>query len=126
MNSHSLLTGFALLLFIQFIGTCIIGFFNISLPPALLGMILLTIALLTNVIKMNWVEDTCTVLIEKMGMLFVPAGISILLYKESILKEWFAIFATIFFSSVIVIVATGLFVDILLRKGGKKNAGNPS
>lgn len=122
MNSHSLLTGFAILLFIQFIGTCIIGIFHIALPPALLGMILLTMALLSNIIKINWVEDTCTILIEKMGMLFVPAGISILLYKNAILKEWFAIFATIFFSSIIVIITTGLFVDILLRKGGKKNA----
>lgn len=122
MNSHSLLTGFAILLFIQFVGTWIIGVLHIPIPPALLGMILLTIALLTNVIKINWVEDTCTVLIEKMGMLFVPAGISILLYKDAILKEWFAIFATIFFSSVIVIVATGLFVDILLRRRRKKNA----
>jgi len=122
MNSHSLLTGFAILLFIQFVGTWIIGALHIPLPPALLGMILLTIALLTNVIKINWVEDTCTVLIEKMGMLFVPAGISILLYKDAILKEWFAIFATIFFSSIIVIVATGLFVDILLRRRRKENA----
>ena len=122
MNSHSLLTGFAILLFIQFVGTWIIGALHIPLPPALLGMILLTIALLTNVIKINWVEDTCTVLIEKMGMLFVPAGISILLYKDAILKEWFAIFATIFFSSVIVIVTTGLFVDILLRRRRKENA----
>jgi putative effector of murein hydrolase LrgA (UPF0299 family) len=122
MNSHSLLTGFAILLFIQFVGTWIIGALHIPLPPALLGMILLTIALLTNVIKINWVEDTCTVLIEKMGMLFVPAGISILLYKNAILKEWFAIFATIFFSSIIVIVATGLFVDILLRRRRKENA----
>ena len=122
MNSHSLLTGFAILLFIQFVGTLIIGALHIPIPPALLGMILLTIALLTNIIKINWVEDTCTVLIEKMGMLFVPAGISILLYKDAILKEWFAIFATIFFSSVIVIVATGLFVDILLHRRRKKNA----
>ena len=103
-------------------GTWIIGALHIPLPPALLGMVLLTIALLTNVIKINWVEDTCTVLIEKMGMLFVPAGISILLYKDAILKEWFAIFATIFFSSIIVIVTTGLFVDILLRRRRKENA----
>ena len=122
MNSHSLLTGFAILLFIQFVGTWIIGALHIPLPPALLGMVLLTIALLTNVIKINWVEDTCTVLIEKMGMLFVPAGISILLYKDAIFKEWFAIFATIFFSSIIVIVTTGLFVDILLRRRRKENA----
>ena len=122
MNSRSLLTGFAILLFLQFIGTYIIGIFNIPLPPALLSMILLALVLLTNFIKITWVEDICTILIEKMGMLFVPAGISILLYKEAILKEWFAIFATIFFSSVIVIVATGLFVDILLRKRGGKNA----
>lgn len=122
MNSQSLLTGFAILLFTQFIGTYIIGLLHIPLPPALLSMILLTILLLTHFIKIKWVEDICTVLIEKMGMLFVPAGISILLYKEVIVKEWFAIFATIFFSSVIVIVATGLFVDILIRKRGEKNA----
>jgi len=81
MNSHSLLTGFAILLFIQFVGTWIIGALHIPLPPALLGMVLLTIALLTNVIKINWVEDTCTVLIEKMGSLLSLTSSGFVFFK---------------------------------------------
>lgn len=118
MNTHTLFTGFAIILLIQFISTWLLATFAISFPPALLGMIILTILLLTNYIKIEWVEATCTVLIEKMGMLFVPAGVGMLLYLDIIAKEWLPLFATIFITSIVIMVATGLFIETLLKKKG--------
>lgn len=52
-------------------GQCfILQALHIAFPPALLGMILLAVLLLTGVIREESVEDACTILIEKMGMLF--------------------------------------------------------
>ena len=80
MTTNSLLTGAACILLIQFISTLAVGLLGIKFPPALLGMIILAILLLLKTVRISTVEDTCTLLLEKMGMLFVPAGVSILLY----------------------------------------------
>ncbi|HIU64109.1 MAG TPA: hypothetical protein IAB06_03585, partial [Candidatus Avacidaminococcus intestinavium] len=47
----------------------------------------------------------------------------ILLYKQIILEEGFAIFATIIVTSIIVMVVTGLTVDFLLKRSEGKNNG---
>jgi len=115
-----LLTGFSYILLIQFVSTLAVGLLGIKFPPALLGMIILTLLLLLKAVRISTVEDTCTLLLEKMGMLFVPAGVSILLYADIIFKESLAIFATIIVSSIIVMVITGLTVDFMLKRSEAK------
>lgn len=122
MNSNTLFTGFACLLLVQFIATLLLFFSGISFPPALLGMIILTLLLLGKVIKISQVEDACTLLLEKMGMFFVPAGVSIILYADIIFAESFAIFATIIVTSIIITAVTGMTVEFLLKRGEKHNA----
>jgi len=120
LTTSSLLTGFAYILLIQFVSTLFIGTFGIKFPPALLGMIILALLLLLKVVRISTVEDTCSLLLEKMGILFVPAGVSILLYAGIILKESMAIFATIIITSIIIMVVTGLTVDYLLKRSEAK------
>ena len=122
MNASSILTGTGILLLIQLIATFIIDFFKIPFPPALFGMIILAICLITKVFPLSIVEDTADILIGKMGLLFVPAAVGMLLYKDLISKELIPFLGTIFLSSIIVIVVTGISVQFMLRlKGGKKN-----
>lgn len=81
----------------------------------------LAVLLLTGVIREESVEDACTILIEKMGMLFLPAGISMLLYLDIIKAESIAIFITIIVSSLIILITTTAFVELVSKhsKGGK-------
>lgn len=121
MTSNSLLTGFTCILIIQFFSTFIINLLGVTFPPALLGMIIMTFILIFKVLNINIIEDACTLLLEKMGMLFVPAGVSIILYKDIILRESVAIFATIIITTIIVMVVTGLTLDFLLKRSEKQN-----
>ena len=84
MTAGSILRGIAILLALQWVSVLFLQALHIAFPPALLGMILLAVLLLTGVIREESVEDACTILIEKMGMLFLPAGISMLLYLDII------------------------------------------
>ena len=99
MTPGSILRGIAILLTLQWVSVLLLQALHIAFPPALLGMILLAVLLLTGVIREASVEDACTILIEKMGMLFLPAGISMLLYLDIIKAESVAIFITIIVSS---------------------------
>ena len=119
MTASSLLQGFALLLFLQWISTEIIAFLGIPFPPPLLGMLMLTALLCTGVIKENYIEDICTALIDKMALLFLPAGVSMILYLDVIKAELLPISLTVILSSVIILCSTALVLEMLLRKKEK-------
>ncbi len=119
MTASSLLQGFALLLFLQWISTEIIAFLGIPFPPPLLGMLILTALLCTGVIKENYIEDICTALIYKMALLFLPAGVSMILYLDVIKAELLPISLTVILSSVIILCSTALVLEMLLRKKEK-------
>ena len=119
MTASSLLQGFALLLFLQWISTEIIAFLGIPFPPPLLGMLILTALLCTGVIKENYIEDICTALINKMALLFLPAGVSMILYLDVIKAELLPISLTVILSSVIILCSTALVLEMLLRKKEK-------
>ncbi len=119
MTPTSLLRGIALLLLLQWLASVIIDILAIPFPPALLGMLLLTALLCLRIIPASAVDGICDILISKMGMLFLPAGVSVILYWDLIRAEWLPILLTIVLCSVAVLAATSLFLEFILRKGEK-------
>ena len=119
MTPTKLLQGLAIILFLQWLSTEIIAFLGIPFPPPLLGMLILTVLLCTGVIKENYIEDICTALIDKMALLFLPAGVSMILYLDVIKAELLPISLTVILSSVIILCSTALVLEMLLRKKEK-------
>ena len=119
MTPTKLLQGLAILLALQWLSTAIISFLGIPFPPPLLGMLILTALLCTGVIKENYIEDICTALIDKMALLFLPAGVSMILYLDVIKAELLPISLTVILSSVIILCSTALVLEMLLRKKEK-------
>ncbi len=119
MTPTKLLHGLAILLALQWLSTEVIAFLGIPFPPPLLGMLILTALLCTGVIKENYIEDICTALIDKMALLFLPAGVSMILYLDVIKAELLPISLTVILSSVIILCSTALVLEMLLRKKEK-------
>jgi holin-like protein len=123
MTANNLLSGFAILLILQFACTWLVGMLHISFPGPLLGMVVLAVLLLLKVIKVEQVEPICTLLMEKLSLFFVPVTVSSITLLELLKKEALPLLATIFVSTAIIIVVTGLFLQFLLKlKGVKKDA----
>lgn len=110
-----------MLLFLQGVSTIALNLCGVKFPPALMAMLLLLALLLTGTVKVRTVEDVCDILIEKMGMLFLPAGVSILLYLDIILAESTAIIVTIIVSSLMILIVTALFLSFMLKRKGGEN-----
>ena len=120
MTPSSILKGTAVLLLLQGVSTIVLNLCGFKFPPALLAMLLLLALMLRGIIRPRTVEDVCDILIEKMGMLFLPAGVSILLYLDVIVAESTAIIATVLISSLLILVVTALFLNFMLKgKGGE-------
>ena len=119
MTATKLLQGFAILLLLQWLSTVIISLLEIPFPPPLLGMLILTALLCTGIIKENYIEDICGALIDKMALLFLPAGVSMILYLDVIKAELLPISLTLVLSSLVILSSTALVLEIFLRKKEK-------
>ena len=118
MSPTAILRGIAFLLLLQWVSTLIINALGIPFPPALLGMLILTALLCSGLIPASSVEGICDILISKMGMLFLPAGVSVILYADVIRAELMPILVSIILVSIAVLAATAFFLEAMLKKGG--------
>lgn len=119
MTSHKLLTGFAILMAIQWISTLIVANLGLSFPAPLLGMLLLAAMLISGVLKLEAVEDICKLLIDKMAIMFLPAGVSMLLYLDVIQAQLIPICLTVIITNLIIVLVTTASVTLAAKYMGK-------
>lgn len=92
------------------------GVSPIPMPASVIGLVLLFIALCTGVIKLAQVETVGNALVNNIGLLFVPAGISVINSLGVIKMHPFLIIGLIFISTVMLLVSTGIFSQLLVTK----------
>lgn len=80
-------------------------------------MIILSVLLFAKVICVERIKDAGMLLLENMGMLFIPPAISIILYFDIISDELWKILLVVFLSSMIVMLVSGKIVQVMLDKG---------
>ena len=110
-NFLAILSGLIILIGFYFISSYITKLLHLALPPAILGLILFAVSLISGIIKENWVKPACDFLLNNMAMFFVPLFCGLIAYKALLLKNWLAIFIVLFITTSLVIILTGLFVE---------------
>ena len=55
---------------------------NLFIPGSVIGMILLFILLLIKGVKITWIEEGATFLINKLPLFFIPATVGIIDYLD--------------------------------------------
>ncbi len=111
MQKLKFLAGFGILFFIYYVSFYLVKLTGISFPPAILGLILFTMALFTGIIKEEWVESASNFLLKNMAVLFVPFVVGLIVYKDILIKNWLSILLVIFVTTTVIIVSIGLFVE---------------
>lgn len=110
-----MLAAFTVLLLFQCLGEGIVFVFHLPLPGPVAGMLLLIVALIALPRLQRLVEAAANTLLTHLSLLFVPAGVGILVAAASGSGHWLAILASLAFSTVLTLTLTGL----LLRSMGK-------
>ncbi len=107
----------SIILIICFTGEALNRLLNIPIPGNVIGMLILLISLLAGFIKLEDIEDVTEFLLKHLAFFFVPAGIGVISSLDTIKVNFFPMMAVILLSSIVVIVVTGITVQIL--KGGR-------
>lgn len=110
-----MIKGLLLLTALYFTGEMIALYFALSVPGGVIGMVLLTGLLFSGTLDIRHVETTAQLLLDNMGLFFVPAGVGLLAYFDLIALHWLAILAITVFSFLAVLAATGVTVQALTR-----------
>lgn len=90
---------------------------GITIPGTVIGMVLLFIALMTKLIRLDQIEQVSKFLLDHLAFLFVPAGVGLINSLDVIGNSWLPILVIVLVSTVIVIGVTGWTVQLLKRSG---------
>lgn len=112
---------FGLLLFFLGVGNAISLGLHLRVPGNVIGMVLLTVCLLTKVLNVKRVEPAADMLLSEIGLFFVPPGVAVMLYFDLIAQQWLPLLAGIIGSLLAVLWVTALTARFFERKQAKES-----
>jgi holin-like protein len=105
-----MLQALATLLVFQTVGEIVTYALALPIPGPVLGMALLLAYLLLNERALAGLRPTCVELLKHLSLLFVPAGVGVMLHVARIANEWLPIVAALLGSTALAIVVTALVI----------------
>ncbi|MGV2805414.1 CidA/LrgA family holin-like protein, partial [Clostridium perfringens] len=93
---------------------------NIGIPGSILGIVVLFILLETKVLRLEWIELGANWLLAELLLFFIPAAVGIMKYFPMLEAEGLQILAVVLFSTVIVMVSSGLTAGFISSRKERK------
>lgn len=114
-QGSSMLRGWAVLLVFQLVGEFLARLVGLPIPGPVLGMLFLLLALELRLPHDEHLRAVSSGLLSHLSLLFVPAGVGVMLHARRLATEWPALAASVPVSTVAAIAVTGWIADRLLR-----------
>ncbi|PLX84865.1 MAG: CidA/LrgA family protein [Desulfuromonas sp.] len=112
-----MIRGFAILVLLQLLGETISLALDLPIPGSVIGMGLLVAALRLELVRFEWVREAAELLLSHLALLFVPAGVGVMVYFDLIGREWLPIVVATVVSTFAVMAVTGWTARLLDGRG---------
>ena len=109
------LNGITLLLIYQLIGEVSARLLKLPIPGPVLGMLLLFISLLVRDSLAETIETATSALLSHLSLLFVPAGVGVMVHWGRIGHDWLPITVALVLSTLLSLGLTALFMQVLIH-----------
>lgn len=93
---------------------------NIGIPGSILGIVVVFILLETKVLRLEWIELGANWLLAELLLFFIPAAVGIMKYFPMLEADGLQILAVVLFSTVIVMVSSGLTAGFISSRKERK------
>lgn len=107
--------GLALLVALAALGDWLVRVTGASVPGSVVGMLLLTTLLETRLLRLELVRPAAELLVRHLALLYVPAGVALLVYWSAVRGDLLAIALAALASLVAVLAVVGPIVQRLER-----------
>ena len=105
------LNGVTLLLIYQLVGEISVMLLRIPVPGPVLGMVMLFLTLLLRRSSSKSLDDASSALLSHLSLLFVPAGVGMMVHFDRIVTEWLPISIALLSSTLITMAVTALVMS---------------
>ena len=112
-----MLGAITLLLVYQLVGEVIAQALRLPIPGPVIGLALLFATLVARGRVSDELRNTANGLLAHLSLLFVPAGVGVMVHFGRLGNEWLPIAVALVASTVLTIAATALTMRWLLRRG---------
>ena len=109
------LNGMTLLLIYQLVGEISVHMLQWPVPGPVLGMVLLFLTLLLRKGIPASIDSSSHALLSHLSLLFVPAGVGMMVYLERLKQEWLPIVAALFLGTLITLSVSALVMQATTR-----------
>ena len=110
-----MLSALTLLLLLQLIGEVFVQWFALPVPGPVIGLLLLFGGLLWRGRIGDELRTTANGLLQHLSLLFVPAGVGVMVHAARVADEWLALCAALVGSTLLSMAATALTLQFFLR-----------
>lgn len=113
---------FLIILLVTCVGEILHYLLPLPVPASIYGLVLMLVLLITHVIPLDAVEKTGDLLVEAMPVMFIPAGVGLLVSWTDLKNILVPVLVITPGVTLIVMIVTGKVSDLVLQKTGKKSA----
>jgi len=99
-----------------FFGELLVYVTGIKIPSSIIGMLLLTGLLYFKVVKIKQVRMISKGFGKNMAFFFVPPGVALMLYADTLKQEFWPIVVSSILSTLLVLAVTGWVYQFLRKK----------
>ena len=100
---------------IQYLCNWFIKLTHIVIPAPILGIVVLFILLQFDVIKKEWIKESCEFILRYMPLLFVPLSVGIITYLGVIEKNLIPILINVIGTTTLTLLLTAMFVENVIK-----------
>ena len=111
---------FCLIMFISFLGEVLHHYLPLPIPASIYGLVILFAGLMTGVVKLSHVEETGRFLIEIMPLMFIPAGVGLMVSWGTLKPVLIPVCVITVVTIITVMAMTGRLSQWIIRKDRKK------
>ncbi|TCK03026.1 holin-like protein [Marinobacterium mangrovicola] len=112
-----MLVGLLILLGFQLAGELFVVSLSLPVPGPVMGMLFMAVFLLVAKRGVSeYLRQVADTLLSNLALLFVPAGVGLMVHLDLMVREWFVFGVTLVFSTAITMGVTGWVLVRLMRR----------
>lgn len=111
------------LLIYQLIGEVLVQMLALPIPGPVIGMLLLFLSLWIRGSIPEPLHDTANGILQHLSLLFVPAGVGVMVHFSRVSGEWLPILVAVLASTALAIAVSALVMQALMRGGSPQGNG---
>lgn len=110
-----MLGALTILLVYQLIGEVLVQMLALPVPGPVVGLLLLFLTLCARRQTAEPLRDTATGILQHLSLLFVPAGVGVMVHFSRVSGEWLAVLVAVLVSTAAAIAVSALTMRALMR-----------